>query len=165
MLIGRAGIARLIPHDGAMCLLDGVLSWDAAGIACTASSHNAADNPLRRDGRLGILCGVEYAAQAMAVHGALMIRADRGGAGGVGLPDAVAGGVAARDTFGSAAGFLASLRTVEIHTDRLDQLTGALIVDAARLHSAPNGAIYSFALRDGDRILLSGRAAVAFRHA
>ena len=28
-ILGRAGIAALIPHAGAMCLLDRVVAWDA----------------------------------------------------------------------------------------------------------------------------------------
>ena len=54
-----------------MCLLEGVVSWDDGRIECVTATHRHAANPLRRDGRLGILCGVEYAAQAMALHAAL----------------------------------------------------------------------------------------------
>ena len=46
-----------------------------------ASSHRAADNPLRAHGRLGAACGIEYAAQAMAVHGALLAPPDSAAAG------------------------------------------------------------------------------------
>jgi predicted hotdog family 3-hydroxylacyl-ACP dehydratase len=141
VLIDKQGIARLIPHAGLMCLLDGVLSWDGARIICETASHRAADNPLRRDGRLGILCGVEYAAQAMALHGAL--------------------GAADTNTSGPArVGYLASLRALACHTDRLDQLAGALIVETECLHGEPSRAIHGFSLRHEDRILLSGRAAV-----
>ena len=55
-----------------MCLLDEVLSWDATRIRCRSNTHRTADNPLRAHGRLGAACGIEYAAQAMAVHGALV---------------------------------------------------------------------------------------------
>ena len=61
----------MIPHTGAMCLLDGVLQWDTSTIQCVSRSHRDAHNPLRIDGRLPTLCGIEYAAQAMAVHGGL----------------------------------------------------------------------------------------------
>jgi predicted hotdog family 3-hydroxylacyl-ACP dehydratase len=139
VLIDKPGIARLIPHAGAMCLLDGVLSWDVTQIRCATESHLGLDNPLRRDGQLGALCGVEYAAQAMAVHGALA-------AGGSGPPRG---------------GFLASLRAVTVHADRLDLLPGTLTVEAEQLHGDSARAIYGFTLRHSDRILLSGRAAVA----
>src|SRR5213075_1172850 len=65
-------IARRIPHQGSMCLLDRVLEWDAEHIRCEATGHSQPDHPLRAHGRLGAACGVEYAAQAMAVHGALV---------------------------------------------------------------------------------------------
>jgi predicted hotdog family 3-hydroxylacyl-ACP dehydratase len=138
MLIDKSGIARLIPHAGAMCLLDGVLEWDEVRIRCSTASHLAADNPLRRDGRIGILCGVEYAAQAMALHGSL----------------SASGSVAAR------AGYLASLRAVRCHVDRLDLPRGPLIVGAERVHGDSGRAIYGFSLHHEDRVLLEGRAAV-----
>jgi predicted hotdog family 3-hydroxylacyl-ACP dehydratase len=138
MLIDKAGISRLIPHAGAMCLLDGVLSWDGMRIRCATASHRALDNPMRRDGRLGILCGVEYAAQAMALHGAL----------------------AAGDTGPPRVSYLASLRSIACHADRLDLLLGILIIEAERLHGDTSRAIYSFSLQHEDRTLLDGRAAV-----
>ena len=49
-----------------------VLSWDATRIRCRSATHRSPDNPLRLHGRLGAACGIEYAAQAMAVHGALV---------------------------------------------------------------------------------------------
>ena len=65
-------IATLIPHTGAMVLLDRVEAWDTDGILCRARSHLDDDNPLRRDGRLAACCGLEYALQAAALHGALI---------------------------------------------------------------------------------------------
>jgi predicted hotdog family 3-hydroxylacyl-ACP dehydratase len=138
MLIDKAGIARLIPHDGDMCLLDGVRSWDEVRILCVTATHRAIGNPLRRNGRLGILCGVEYAAQAMALHAALT----------------------ELGTETPRRGYLASLRDLSCHDDRLDLMPGALLVEAERLHGEASRAIYSFALRHEDRILLTGRAAV-----
>src|SRR5476651_2686747 len=138
MLIDKAGIARLIPHAGGMCLLGGVRSWDETRILCVTDTHRATGNPLRRDGRLGILCGVEYAAQAMALHAALTC----------GGPET------------QRRGYLASLRGLSCHDDRLDLMPGTLLVEAERLNGEASRAIYSFALRHEDRILLTGRAAV-----
>jgi len=53
----------MIPHAGAMHLLDGVLFWDADRIRCLSRSHRDRQNPLRMDGRLSALGGIEYAAQ------------------------------------------------------------------------------------------------------
>jgi predicted hotdog family 3-hydroxylacyl-ACP dehydratase len=141
VLIDKAGIARLIPHAGTMCLLDGVVSWDEARIRCAAASHLAHDNPLRREDRLATLCGVEYAAQAMALHGALAV-----------------GGL---ESVRARGGYLASLRAVTCYAKRLDLLPGILIVEAERLHGDSERAIYRFALRHEDRIVLGGQAAVA----
>jgi len=136
--MARAGIARMIPHQGNMCLLDGVLHWDAAVIRCTTATHTCPDHPMRHDGRLGILCGVEYAAQAMALHGALSAVRE--------MPPRT--------------GYLATLRALTWAGDRLDTLAGTLVVEAERLHGEASRVIYSFALRHDDRTVMSGRAAV-----
>ena len=128
----------MIPHAGAMHLLDGVLSWDADRIRCLSRSHRDRQNPLRMDGRLSALCGIEYAAQAMAVHGAL------------------AGNVPDRPRLG----YLASLREVRCSRARLDDLEGDLIVEAERLMGEKSHVIYSFEVRVGDVEIVSGRAAV-----
>lgn len=137
LLMDRAAIAALIPHDGAMCLLDGVLAWDRTSITCIASSHRAPGNPLAAGGRLDAVCGVEYAAQAMAVHGGLVGNGRR-----------------------PAAGYLASLRDVTCSCDRLDLLEGDLLVRAELLIADAGRVIYRFELTSDSRPVMSGRAAV-----
>lgn len=143
--LNRAEIERRIPHQGRMCLLDTVLAWDHDLISCQASSHLAADHPLRAHGRLGAACGVEYAAQAMAVHGALVAESDASRGGGNSPPRA---------------GYLASLRGVTLHVDRLDTVQGPLTVKAERVAGDANTVLYSFAVENGAKTLLSGRAVV-----
>jgi predicted hotdog family 3-hydroxylacyl-ACP dehydratase len=138
MQLTRAQIGVLIPHSGAMCLLDGVLEWDASRIRCMSRSHRDGGNPLRVDGQLPALCGIEYAAQAMAVHGGL------------------AGATRGKPR----AGYLASLRDVACRRDRLDDLDGDLVVDAEQEAADGSRVIYSFTLRVGAVEVLSGRAAV-----
>jgi predicted hotdog family 3-hydroxylacyl-ACP dehydratase len=138
-------IARRIPHQGDMCLLDAVTAWDERQIQCLASSHLAPANPLRAHGRLGAACGVEYAAQAMAVHGALV---------GESMAGAADAGTAPR------AGYLASIRSVTLHVDRLDTLAAPLLVSAERITGDDNTVLYSFSVTAGDTALLSGRAVV-----
>jgi len=121
-----------------MCLLDAVLQWDAAHIVCRASSHTRADNPLRADGSLGMANGIEYAAQAMAVHGALLAGSDSA----------------------PAAGFLASVRDVKWQAPRLDTQAAELQIHAQRLSGDGNTILYSFHLEAGGSTLLSGRASV-----
>ncbi|WP_230970490.1 3-hydroxylacyl-ACP dehydratase [Nitrogeniibacter aestuarii] len=134
----RDWIAARIPHAGSMCLLDGVVSHDEASIRCRATSHRSDDNPLRNAGRLGAAVGVEYAAQAMAVHGAIL------------QPPATTPSV----------GFLASVRGVQLHTDRLDTIDAPLEVEATRLSGNDTTILYRFSVSAEGRALLDGRAAV-----
>ena len=147
----HADIARRIPHQHSMCLLDRVTSWDLQQICCEADSHRSLDNPMRAHGRLGASCGIEYAAQAMAVHGAL-IAESRGGASVIG--DAKAGSQPARG------GYLVSVRSVSLFALQLDTVAGQLTVTAERISGDANTVLYSFAVLDGPRTLLSGRAIV-----
>lgn len=143
MRLDRAGIERLIPHAGAMCLLDEVLDWHADRIRCRTSTHRLATNPLRADGRLYAACGIEYAAQAMALHAALL---------------AGAGAAEPRP------GYLASVRAVKPTVAHLDDLPGKLLCAALRVAGAGATAIYEFSIhceaRPGDPALIHGRATV-----
>jgi predicted hotdog family 3-hydroxylacyl-ACP dehydratase len=139
--LDRAWIESHIPHRGGMCLLDEVLSWDPVRIRCRATSHRSPDNPLRGHGRLGAACGVEYAAQAMAVHGAIM---------------AHTAGRTAR------AGRLASVRNLALRVSRLDDLAHDLIASAERLAGDEDGTLYEFTLSSDGVELLSGRAGIVF---
>ena len=142
----RADIARRIPHQHSMCLLDRVTAWDTQQICCEADSHRALDNPMRAHGRLGASCGIEYAAQAMAVHGALIAES---------LGDASSvGGAQTRG------GYIVSLRSVTLVAERLDTVAGRLVVTAERVSGDASTVLYSFSVTDGVRILLSGRAIV-----
>ena len=147
MRLDRSWIERNIPHHGRMCLLDEVIEWDAGHIRCRSSTHRRPDHPLRSQDRLSVACGIEYAAQSMAVHGAL--------AGG-----AVAG--AGASIIRSEVGFLAGLRDVQLHVTRLDDLRGDLIAEAELIAGDHGSALYEFALTSEARRLLSGRATVVF---
>ena len=138
MPLDHAWLLAHLPHQGSMCLLDAVTEWDAQRIRCTASSHRAPDNPLRAHDRLGAACGIEYAAQAMAAHGALLAAADNP----------------------PRAGYLASVRGVELHVVRLDDIAADLEVEAERLSGDGNTILYGFRVSAAGRELLSGRAAV-----
>lgn len=138
-MLDRAWIAAHVPHQGGMCLLDSVIEWSPLRIRCAAVSHRRPDNPLRDGaGRLGAACGIEYAAQAMAVHGALLsTRDDR-----------------------PRQGYLASVRGVELLVDRLDDIAADLDIVAERLSGDENNVLYRFEVCADGRPLLVGRAAV-----
>ena len=132
-------IARHIPHQGRMCLLDRVEAWDVQRITCVSGTHRASDHPLRAFGRLGAACGIEYAAQAMAVHGALLAS-----------PSAPT----------ARAGYLVSVRETRLRVARLDDLADDLIVEAESMARDAHTVHYWFAVSAGGRLLLDGRAMV-----
>lgn len=137
-LADKAAIAKVIPHAGTMCLLDGVLECNEQHIRCISHSHRDSDNPLRSGNQLSALCGIEYAAQAMAVHGAMGGELDSK----------------------PCAGFLISLRDVKCNLMRLDNLQDDLVIDAEKLMGDAARVIYQFALSAGKDEILSGRATV-----
>lgn len=136
MGLSREEIMALIPHRGAMCLLEEVLSIDEQNITCRAASHRDAAHPLRESGILPAVCGVEYAAQAMAVHGAMMGHAR------------------------VATGVLAAVRDLTLNVERLDDIADDLIVNARKLAGESGWLLYEFTLHAGTRELLRGRATV-----
>jgi predicted hotdog family 3-hydroxylacyl-ACP dehydratase len=162
--LNHAWILRHIPHQGRMCLLDEVVSWDAERISCRGVSHHATDNPLRVNGQLGIACGIEYAAQAMALHGALAGGAADGWTGAAASGTASLGAVAAAASSTGAAlptaGYLAGVRGVEFHVLRLDDLPGDLLCEAVRVAGDGGTALYEFELLSAGKRLLRGRATV-----
>lgn len=145
----RQWIEAHIPHKGRMCLLDEVLCWDSTRIRCRSGTHRSADNPLRLHGRLGAVCGIEYGAQAMAVHGALLART-------------IMAAQQSRLGQPSFTGYLASVRDVALHVARLDDLPGDLIAEAERIMSNERTALYALSISTAGRVLLRGRATVVF---
>jgi predicted hotdog family 3-hydroxylacyl-ACP dehydratase len=141
--MNRTWIEARIPHQGRMCLLDEVLAWDARHILCSTGTHRAPDNPLRAHGRLGIACGIEYAAQAMALHGRLASPQSGANAGTA-----------------SRVGLLAGVRDVRLQVLRLDDIEADLLCEVIHLAGDDSTALYEFVLRDADRCLLGGRATV-----
>ena len=139
------GIASCIPHQGRMALLQSLLAWSSGHIVCNATSHQDASNPLLMGGVLWSVCAIEYASQAMALHGVLSTDL----------------GTAALSSAKPRAGFLASVRGVQLQVLRLDTVPGALQVAAYRLAGDARLASYRFELHSAAGALLAaGRASV-----
>lgn len=141
-MLPKSDWATLIPHTGAMCLLDEVVEWDAKRLHARSASHQRADNPLRADGVLHAVNLCEYGAQAMAVHGALCARES----GGAARP-----------------GYLVALRDVRLHVTRIDDLPGRLQVHVECLLALGDSLQYEFRVEHRGSVLASGRAAVLQR--
>jgi predicted hotdog family 3-hydroxylacyl-ACP dehydratase len=140
----HAQIAGLIPHSGSMCLLDRLESWSAQHIVCAADNHRDPQHPLRTHTGLLAPCAIEYAAQAMALHGAL-----------VGLEAGTP----------ASPGYLASARAVQLHRLRLDDLPGELHIEATRQAGDARQILYAFTVSHAGQPVAEGRAAVVLNTA
>ncbi len=129
-------IEKLIPHSGAMCLIDRVDDWDEDSIRCTSISHQDPNNPLRLDNELSSIHLLEYGAQAMAIHGGLLTKT-------------------------ASPGVLAAVRDVNICIEKLDHVEDEIITIANVELNTETGAIYRFTITDTDsNTLLNARATV-----
>jgi predicted hotdog family 3-hydroxylacyl-ACP dehydratase len=126
-----------------MCLLDTVERWDETSILCATASHRDATNPLRRDNRLEAICGLEYAAQAMAVH--------------VGLLEQ---GKERRLTVG----YLGAVKNLTLRATRLDDAQEDLMIQATRLVGKESSFIYAFRVSVGPEEFLHGRASIFLKY-
>jgi predicted hotdog family 3-hydroxylacyl-ACP dehydratase len=146
--VARSDIARLIPHQGAMCLLAGVVAWDDETIVCRADNHRDAAHPLRTRHGLLASCLIEYAAQAMALHGALRSKANAAAA---------------------QPGMLAAARDVRLALLTLDDLPRAdpdeLRIEARREAGDSHQLVYAFAARHAGALLGAGRVVVVLKRA
>jgi predicted hotdog family 3-hydroxylacyl-ACP dehydratase len=139
--MNRDEICARLPHDGSMCLLAALESWDAETIVCRADSHRDPANPLCSGNCLHAVNGVEYAAQAMALHGSLL------------------------STPGQkpAVGYLASVRDLVLRTEDLSAVDAPLRITARRLSGDLAGFVYDFEIHADDKLLLSGRITALLR--
>lgn len=133
-------IASLLPHAGAMVMLESIDHFDDTRIVCSTTRHRAADNPMRggSGSRLRALCGIEFAAQAMALHGALRRSP----------PSALRHGR------------VAAVRDVVVHCRYLDAVEGPLVVECRLEAAAGNAYAYVFTLNGRGEVLLRGAATV-----
>lgn len=134
-------LQRLLPHSGEMCLLNEVSRWDETLIECRALSHCLLSNPLREGDQLPVHAGIEYAAQAMAIHGSLC----------------------ADQQAEPRRGYLAVLSRVDWKVERLDQFDEALTVTAEKLMALADGSSYAFRLYCRQQLLIEGQAVVALQ--
>lgn len=134
-----AAIDTLIPHAGAMVLLDQVVACDNEQVHCRANLSQIADHPLAHRGQLPTTALPEYAAQAMAVHSAL-----------TGPCRTV-----------PREGRLVALPEFDLTTDHIEAPV-LIDVHATCVGGDDSGALYTFRIVDGERSLASGRATVMF---
>ena len=135
-------IAGLLPHAGTARMIERVVRWDREQIVAATTRHGAADNPLRKDGRLAAVHLAEFGAQAMAIHGGLLNRAD---------------GAAPKPAL------LVSVRDFKCSCDFIDDLPGELEVSARVLMAGASGFQYSFEVHHAGVLIANGRVAAMVR--
>lgn len=138
-MIAHEELCQLIPHSFDMCLLDRVESWDENTITCFSQSHTLATNPLQRNKTLSSVHVLEYAAQAMAVHG--------------GLHDRAKGNKMTE-------GYLAALRDVKLDLCNINLIPDELCIHAKKILAQGGNMIYEFTVNANDKNIASGRATV-----
>jgi predicted hotdog family 3-hydroxylacyl-ACP dehydratase len=131
-------LAALLPHAGTARMIERVIRWDAAGILAATTRHRAADNPLRRDGRLAAVHLAEFGAQVMALHGGL-----RNATAGLPMRPAL----------------LVSVRDLVLMREFVDDLPGELEISATPLLATPASWQYTFEVRHAGEVIASGRVA------
>lgn len=132
-------IKSLLPHTGAMMLIDEVVEHDRHKAHCRARIDGLQDHPLACRGSLPAAALIEYAAQTMAAHGALL--------SAPGSPPQ--------------AGRLAALAALDLAGDRVE-IPALIDVHVTRVGGDDSGAVYEFCVLADRHTLARGRATVMF---
>jgi predicted hotdog family 3-hydroxylacyl-ACP dehydratase len=135
LFLNQETIAKLIPHSGKMCLLEKIINWNEQTLRAQSLSHLKKENPLRTEGKLKSIHGIEYAAQAMAVHGALLKQKTQHG-------------------------YLASIRSIVLHESFLPTQQAPLDIQVSVLMRYTNGFTYHFELLYENQLIISGKITI-----
>lgn len=133
--LSRAAIERLLPQKGAMCLIDAATEVTAEAIVCLATVW-LQGNPLGEALGVPALHGVEYGAQAAALH-----RLVRGGD---------------RERSAVSGGLLLQVRELRCFVEYLDQLPQPLRISARCAMASSEIARYVFEIHAADLLALRG---------
>ena len=138
--------SRYLPHSGSMCLIDEVVSIDELNINARTRSHQDKHNPLKFGDNLPAVSGIEYAAQTVALHLAL-IKNDNN-----------------TNDNNQALGFLAAVQNCVMHSCDLDKMTCPLDINCTQVYlDSQGGALYEFNLSAELNDILSGRLLIMFK--
>ncbi|MBT4835815.1 MAG: 3-hydroxylacyl-ACP dehydratase [Methylococcales bacterium] len=137
--LNNIDIGQLIPHSKEMVLLDQVIDYDEHQIIVTTQSHLNKNNPLRFNDQLSATCGVEYAAQSMALHSSLINQHSSNE-----IPK----------------GYLAAVRKLQLTVQRLDQIEGKLEIKSEKIAIDTKMLIYTFQLSAKQALLVEGQISI-----
>lgn len=137
-----AALYEGLPHSGSMRLLDSVMSHTVSTIDCQAGNPN--DNPLKRGNKVPVWAALEYAAQALALHGLLNAKNS-----------------AANPVIITA--FVVSIKHMFCFAGSLGDTGKPLQVSARIVATQPGAASCEFILVNDDKPLALGQFSVAYR--
>ncbi|MCU7801490.1 MAG: hypothetical protein KZQ70_15500 [gamma proteobacterium symbiont of Lucinoma myriamae] len=147
--LNRQEIEQRLPHAGKMSLLDKVTHADLLTLSASAVSHLNSDNPLRFNNKLSSINGIEYAAQAMAIHSFL-------------LSELKSPNINTEDS--RQTGYIATVRNIDIFTPDFPETESVIKIEVEQLMSDTNGFTYQFHISDGKKTLISGKITVFLTH-
>ena len=136
MLLDKNAICQMLPHGDTMCLLDEVKSWNETHIICLSRSHRVPTNPLRNAEGLPMIALLEYGAQAMAIHGCLLMQQT-----GTHLSE----------------GYIAAVRDVKLANGLLSDIETDLVIEAEQVYQDGGNMIYNLQIHSDNHELASGR--------
>jgi len=138
-------IEQRLPHAGKMSLLDKVTHADRLTLSASAVSHLSSNNPLRLNHKLSSINGIEYAAQAMAIHGFLLSELKQTEAS-------------------TQTRYIATIRNIDIFTPFFPETESVIKIEVEQLMSDTNGFTYQFHISDGKKALISGKITIFLIH-
>ena len=135
-MLGRDGIAALIPHQGSMCLLERVVEWDDQHVVLETASHRSPQTPC------ALTAGCERSICASTARRPWPCMAG-----------------CARQVSGvqPKPGMLVSLRSVQFGRDYIEDLPGDLRVEAVCLQADAASLQYRFRVTHAEEMLAEGR--------
>ena len=143
--LNRQEIEQRLPHAGKMSLLDTITHADQLTLSASAVSHLNNDNPLRLNNKLSSINGIEYAAQAMAIHGFLLSEL--------------------KHTEASAqTAYIATVRNIDIVSPFFPENESVIKIEVEQLMSDTNGFTYQFHISGGKKVFISGKITVFLIH-
>jgi predicted hotdog family 3-hydroxylacyl-ACP dehydratase len=128
-------IEQRLPHAGKMSLLNKIIIVDKYTLTAQAKNHLEPHNPLSIKGKINSINGIEYAAQAMALHGSLL-------------------------SAKVSVGYIASIRNIELKSPFFPKINEPLQIHVVKLMGNKTGFTYQFDVQCQQIELISGKITV-----
>ena len=146
----REEISIYLPHKGTMMLIDKIESFTENEIIAKSINHLDINHPLLKENRLGLAIGIEYAAQASAIHSRINAEVNIQNIDKH-LPNVQT------SLAPIIPGKLVSVREINCFSKYLNIPKTSLIISAKQEQVSAQALIYSFLVANENQKLISGR--------